>query len=221
MKVLALDLSTSTGFAFFEGGRFIEAGTIVYPCENYKGEIRTFKDYPKEYPNNFIECAEGMAEGIGEVLDRYQPDVVVIEEINLARQRLSNKLLDFIHFATIKKLNEKGLRIQFLTTRCWRMATGCYASAEDKKMNSKISRMKTTRKKELEKLLKDGIISEAEFKKQSIQPVKIDGKVIGRKQFKHFAVKLASEIVGKELSLNLNDAADAILLAKAYILLHR
>jgi hypothetical protein len=212
MRILSLDLSTHTGWCVIEeDGSIPNYGLINIKVKDYKAEIKTWKDYPPSYPINFINAADEMAMKVMELYHKFKPDYVVYEEINIARQRLSNKLLDFIHYAVIKALLP-FLHPSALTSKCWRDLTGCYATKEDKKLNSKISKLKSKRKKDLV----EANVGEQLLINESKKAIKIDGKVVGRVTKKHMSVRLVNELLGTSFKLNDNDITDAILLGMAF-----
>jgi len=194
MKIVALDLSTNTGVAVLNNGKVVSFETVRRKIEHYVHEIRTYEDYPPEYPFNFLDAANDLAEKLMAIVATHKPDLVVIEEVNKARARFSQKALEYIHFAVITKLRADGIKPKFLTQRCWRDKVGAYASKEDKYLNAKIGREK---------------------RKTGKKQAKIDGKVVGRRTTKHFSVREANRIFGLELILKDNDAADALCLAAA------
>lgn len=213
MKVLALDLSTSTGWSLFDKLTPLEYGTLEkVETRDYKQEIRSWKDYPDSYPMNLMETAAKVAKMCGDLFEEYEPDVVVIEEINKGRARISQKLLGFIQMAVADILISRGATVKYLTTECWRNMTNCRQSKDEKNWNAKIARMKKKRKEDLAKLVKSKEMTKVEARKLEILPVKIDGKVAGKKGQKDYALRRVQEIFGFELRKKDNDAADALLL---------
>lgn len=216
MKILALDPSTSTGWSLFDKLTPLEYGTLdKVETRDYKQEIRTWKDYPDSYPMNLMETAAKVAKMCGDLYDKYEPDLVVVEEINKGRARISQKLLGFIQMAIADILISKGATVKYLTTDCWRNLTKCRSSKEEKNFNAKIARIKKKRKEELVAMVKSGEITKDEAEKMSKLPAKIDGKVVGKKGTKDYAIRRVYDIFGFELKKKENDAADALLLGLA------
>lgn len=214
MKILALDLSTSTGWALFNKLTPISWGTLNKRSPaNYKADIKSYEDYPEEYPKNFIDAARAIAQDCARLANEHNPDTIIIEEINQARSRLSQKILGFIHFAVCEELGNYD--IKYLTSTCWRKLTDCYATKEDRNLNARISRHKKKRKEKLKKQLTNGEISDKDFKQKSKQPIKLDGKIVGSRNFKHHALRKVEDLLGIELKMKENDAADALLLGYA------
>jgi len=216
MKLLALDLSTSTGWSLFHKLTPLEYGTLEkIETRDYKQEIRSWKDYPDAYPENLMETAGKVAKMCGELYDAYEPDIVIIEEINKGRARISQKLLAFIQMAVTDILLSKGAKVKFLTTDCWRNITNSRSTKEDRNFNAKIARIKKKRKVELDKQVKAGELTKVEAAKKAKLPAKIDGKVVGKRGTKDYAIRRVKDIFGFELIKKENDAADALLLGIA------
>lgn len=194
MKILSLDLSTSTGYAILENSKLLDYGIITRKIPEFKMNIVKYTDYPESYPNNFIKTAILVASDCMKLLKEHKPDLVVIEETNLSRQRFSQKALEFIHFSVCTTLMKHKQEFKYLTQTCWRQAVGAYATAEDKKMSAKASRYR---------------------KKNNVKIAVIDGKIYGKKTSKHHSVRVANELFGLDLILKDNDIADAINLAVA------
>lgn len=196
MKILALDLSTSVGWAFFDKRKLEDYDFFKIDVVEWKSDIRSYKDYPGTYPQNFIEAAEEIAEKLVRLDLHFGPDLILIEETNQSRQRFSNKILEFIHFAANKALPKE--KVNYITQMCWRASVGAYATKEDKKLNAKISRLKKKMKERGEK-----------------GPIKIDGKVVGRRTTKHHSIRVVKEEFGIDLMMKENDVADAICIGLA------
>lgn len=196
MKVIALDVSTKTGWAIFHDGQPISWGT-VFPD-------KTVKDFG-QYPQNYVLLAEYLVEQVmsklfgddgDHSLLRNPPFEVVIEETNAGRQNYSQKMLEFLHFVLIKRLAALGVTPKYIRSGEWRGATESKMTKEEKSLNAKIGRIK---------------------KKTGKKLAKIDGKVVGKKGKKHVAIRRVGEIFGIELKRKDEDAADALLLGLGYI----
>lgn len=128
-KVLALDLSTSTGWALLEGEELLAYGALDAPSTN-KGS----------YPWNYLNVAKQLALSVKAVVDQHKPNLVVIEELNAARQRHSQKLLSFIHFAVLDQL-EWVQEVVYVDTSAWRKTLGIKLTKEQRQQN-KLSKAK-------------------------------------------------------------------------------
>lgn len=196
MKVLALDISTYTGYAV------LERHENTYGLWSY-GTI--FNDQSVlefgQYPYCYLSAAEAIAFKLRDVVFRLQPDAIVIEETNKAKARYTQKILEFIHCCLLKELSKTPYRdrVHYINTSDWRQSLDVYLSKEDKKNNSKLSKAKSKAKKE---------------------GVKLDKKSLGirgRVNKKHVAIRTANEMFGLSLIKKDEDVADAICLGAAYI----
>lgn len=201
-KILALDISTKTGWAVFArkpGGapRRVDSGTLSEA--EYSG---TFK-----YPWNLLDRVLKYKDLVAKLIARHGPDYIVIEETNLGSSRYTQKALEFIHLAILSYIyarsQQTGLpkleNVVYLSTTTWRSAIGLYLSEDDKKNNKKL--------KEIKKMSKDAK-KRNELKKQF--------GVTGAKTPKHVAVRYANEKYGLSLLEGQNDEAEALCLGDAF-----
>lgn len=195
MKILALDISSqSTGWAHLYG----EAGAESVPALARYGTLHNVgpaKAYAQgEYPWSYVAAAQSMALQIRHLLDEELPDVVVIEETNQGKNRYTQKILEFIHLATLEHL--AGLptrpRVTYVSTSEWRRVLGLYMSKEDRKKNAT-----------LRKGLSNGL---------SKKEIGIRGKVTS----KHVTLRWVNEVFGLALRPTDNDIADAIAVGAAF-----
>lgn len=203
MKLLSLDISTNTGWSFFEGDNLVEYGKYEINVKDYKAEIKSYLDYPKAYPKNFIDASYEQLEQIKPLLEKFKPDLVVIEETNKSRQRFSQKLLEWTHFVVVSYLLEIDQKFQYLTTFCWRKQVKCFLKEwpEHKKYNILVGK---ARKK-------------TEPTKTGSRVAKIDGKIVSTINQKKLSVILVNQYYGLELKLTDDDVADSINLGRAAI----
>ena len=189
-KVLALDISSSAGFAYFHG-ELREYGLTALP-----NIIHSYG----QYPWSFHHAAKDMAARLYERVVHFNPDVVVIEETNLARARYSQKFLEFTHAYLLELLKVKGVTVIYVSSSSWRSTLGLVMSKEDKRNNAKLSRAE---------------------KKAREAGTKVDKKSLGirgKVGKKHLAIRYVNDTYGLNLKVKDNDIADAICLGTAYIL---
>lgn len=198
MKVLALDASTHAGWFFLEGEpgdlkpKILDHGLI----EN-EGTIKTFGDYPWSY----VHAATNIANQLADLVTRFTPDVVVVEETNLGRARYSQKILEFIHLSLLCQI--MAVKVIYISSSVWRQTIGLSLSREDKKNNNKIYRAK--------KFARETGFSLAESKTR----LGLKGK--GKINKKHVAVRYANELYPElKFKVKDNDRADALCLGLAY-----
>lgn len=198
--ILTLDLSTNTGYAVLS-----DASGTLHPT--HWGVLHVEPNTLK-YPLNYIERAEGVAKRVYDVLIRMSKrdqvddlEAIVIEETNGSKSRYTQKMLEFIHMAVIKKLWTYGLesKIVYVNTSDWRKTIGVQLTAEDKKQNAKLSKAKSAAKKAGAKLDK---------KKLGIR-----GKITK----KHIAIRAVNEAFNLDFKPKDNDMAEAICIGLAYI----
>lgn len=190
MRVLGLDISSKAGWAFREDDQpYVFGGLkLDHPIISYG-----------EYPWNFDSASNIMAAQLHEMVLRFKPDVIVIEETNLGKSRYAQKSLEFTHKALLQLLKGYPSKIIYLSSSSWRQALGLQMSKEDKKNNAKLSKAKK---------------AAAEY------GVKLDKKTLGVKgkiNKKHLALRYVNETFGLNLKVKDNDAADAICLVAAYL----
>lgn len=157
------------------------------------------------YPVSYIKWSGKCYAKILDLIDKYQPSVLVIEETSKGSKNAhSQKILEYIHFRVANYIMESGSPVIYMMTEEWRRIVGCLMTKEEKKQN------KTVR----------------EAHKEGTKIVKNEkGKRIGIIGKKHVNVRRANELFGPSLrepfKLNDEDKADGILLNYAYHLRQR
>jgi len=190
MRVLALDLSTYTGYAVLDTTKstyYLHTyGTVSSPSN-----IDGFGKYPYSYVN----MAEYIGTALKGVISDFEPDRIVIEETNKSRARYSQKILEYIHYAVLRYIRELHYadNVVYINTSVWRKKLDVYLSKEDKKNNTKVS--------------------VAKRKNQSKKELGLKGKITK----KHVAIRVVNERFGLSLIRKDEDIADAICLGAAYI----
>lgn len=190
--ILALDLSSKPGIAFFLDGKLKRCETIFL---NHRAA-----DFGA-YPFSYVKYAELIADKIiivADLLYTNHPDMeVVIEETTAGRNNYSQKLLEFVHFCVLKELRELKVPISYVRTGVWRKAVGGNLNPDEKKLNVKVRAIKKQTNKKL---------------------AKIDGKVVGKVTRKHSSLRCFKEHFGIEKQLKDNDAVEAALLGLAFLM---
>jgi len=83
-KLISIDSSSSkTGWALFENAKYIKSGVINLDTNERK----------KKYKNNSDKRIEDMCLSIIDLLKRYQPDIIVIEKLNVGRNMVAVRAL--------------------------------------------------------------------------------------------------------------------------------
>lgn len=193
-RILALDVSSKTGWASMvstDNGIILEAHGIVPQIHEPEGC----------YPNTYVDWACLIFEKIEELIIKYRPDVLAIEETCAGSKSVySQKILEFCHFMLASFIKESNMKVMYLLTGEWRNLVGCKMTAEESKHNKAVR----------------------EYKKKNKTKVAYneEGKRIGIKTKKHVNIRRANEIFGKWLKEPLQkkneDEADALLLGFCY-----
>lgn len=193
MRVLALDYSTHAGFALFDYGGLMKYGTLHAGCVLKESGA---------YPWNYVGVADHQAAQVSHELIRvFDPQVVVIEETNGSKNRYTQKLLEFLHYALLDQLHHEypQIRVVYVNTGDWRKNLGIWLSKDQKKQNAKLSKAKSAAKKSGTKLDKVAL--------------GIRGKITK----KHAAVAYVNHRFGFKLKVKDNDTAEAICIGLAFL----
>jgi hypothetical protein len=142
--VLSIDYSTSsTGWALFnlKNKELLEYGLIK---PKVKGITKM------KYPVKQLSVQLNIADRLFELIHLYNPDVIVMEEVNLHKNRLAGKTLDGGHFIFYNKIIDYLDRLVMIDSdgmTGWRTMLGLRLSAADrlhnkeaKKLNKKIAK---------------------------------------------------------------------------------
>jgi hypothetical protein len=145
MRVLALDLSTHTGYALFEGEKGTKPKLLQHGTVDYDKKLFDLGPYPHAY----WKSSQRMAALIHfQVSHADVPvDVIVIEEINGGRDRYVQKWLENIHTAVLQHFNGfwPKTNIVYLNSdgaTGWRPNLGLRLTKDQKKANAKLSKAK-------------------------------------------------------------------------------
>jgi hypothetical protein len=125
MKVLALDISSKTGWAFFDNNQLKEYGLL---------EI---KSGSKEYPFGITEWSKKNAQAIINLIDSKQVDLIIVERTNSSSFRSSQSFLEYTHCFFIDSIVIKGdkNKLHYMDTSKWRSICGLKLSKEQKLQN--------------------------------------------------------------------------------------
>lgn len=199
-SILALDVSTKTGYAF-------AISTAKELALKGYGVLPQIHKPKGEYPGVYIDWSILCFNEIKILIDRFKPEVLIVEETSKgSKNAMSQKVLEYIHYNLAKYIKETNTRSTYLLTEQWRREIGCQMNDNEKLKNKAVR----TYKKEFEK--KNG-------KKTSIA-YDINGKRIGLIGRKHVNIRRVSEIFEGQLKEPLKrkdeDLADGLGLAAAY-----
>jgi hypothetical protein len=199
-KVLALDVSTKTGYAF------ATSSLSGIKLHDY-GTLKQIHQPDSDYPGSFVDWAHMCFDKIMELIDKFKPEVLVVEETSKgSKNAMSQKILEYIHYLLAKFIKESGIKSVYIMTEQWRREIGCKMNDEEKAKNKAVRDYKKAYKK------KHG-------KKTSVA-YDINGKRIGIVGRKHLNIRRANEIFGDQLKTPLRrkdeDLADGLGLLASY-----
>lgn len=200
MNVIALDLATKCGWAFYLDGKLIRYGTV---WADKKAE-----DFGL-YPFNYVLLAQHTAHRLYQqvvkpCLVEAKGDVhIVVEETTSSQSNYSQKKIEFVHYAILQLL--QGMRVWYVRDQTWKSKVGARLNKEERALNKKIKDYKEENKRE------DGKTVLAKFD--------LDGqglKVVGKRTSQHVYLRALQEQLGIALDLKDEDAGAAILLGLAF-----
>jgi hypothetical protein len=188
LRTLALDLSTKTGWALFEGDKLIESGSIPQvKIEDFN--VNADPNFSPHYPWNMMKGAATLAANVTDLVWLKEPGYIVTENTVKGRNRHTQRILEWIHLEVLRLLCSRPYfsdithRFSYMDPSEWRKIVDMRLSNEQKKNNRDVSA----------------------------------GKKRGRIGKKHLSVAMANEKFNLKLKLKDNDQADAILLGLAFV----
>jgi hypothetical protein len=190
VRWLGLDLSTKPGIALAEHSTVGQLPVLI-DRKSYQVKVEG------TFPFDAIDAAEKVADIVQEWYERHSPDKVIIEQSNKGRSRYTQKKLEFIHSAVLRRLRLKGAYILYIDTSEWRRLLEQKLSKEDRKNNAAVSKAKKT---------------------DDFHAAKKAAGVKGRITGKHLAVNWCNAFYDLGLKMKDNDVADAICLIAAAVL---
>jgi len=202
MNLVSLDISTKSGWAFYLNGKLIRFGTLW--ANSVVGDHGL-------YPFNYVNWAEHTANRIfNEIVQPALDDksksefgntplYIICEETTTSQNNYSQKKLEFLHFALIKKLG--GLQVFYVRDGYWKGVVGARLNAAEREINRLVKEYKEDTGEKLAKLdLGDGR----------------GYRVVGRITPQHCYIRALKEHFNLDLAVKDEDAAAAILLGLAF-----
>lgn len=236
MRLLGLDISTKTGFSLLEPFGLIAHGVIQSKVVG--------NEESDDYPFNYLDMAKFTANKVKGLVEKFEPDAIIIEETNKGRNRYHQKQLEFLHFAIAEELRRfTEVKVKYISTSHWRKLIKLDMSKEDREYNalhkSKKNQFKDDFKEEVYALIGPEvkeelalIESKRELRKisrlydlviQSIvseqvgkHRVKIEGKVSSAISKKDLSVDLVNRVFGTSFKGRDNDICDSVCLCLGY-----
>ena len=199
-RVLSLDVSTKTGWASLLSA---ESGMTL---EGY-GTLSAIHQPDSAYPGSYVDWAKACFAKILELVNKYKPDVLVIEETSKgSKNAMSQKILEYIHYLLAELIQKTPFRSVYVLTEQWRREIGCKMNDAEKEKNKEVRDYKKAYEKEHGKKTKIAY--------------DINGKRIGLVGRKHVNIRRVSEIFAGQLKKPLlrkdEDLADGLGLAACY-----
>lgn len=199
-KVLSLDISTKTGWAFAISS---DSGMEL---EDY-GTLDQIHEPFGIYPDNYVTWAYRCFDSVLGLISKFEPEVLVIEETSKgSKNAMSQKILEWLHFLIARYIKEKKIDRSYIMTESWRREIGCKMNDAEKLKNKQVRDYKKTYQK------KHG--------KKTTVAYDINGKRIGLSGRKHINIRRVNEIFGDQLKEPLKrkdeDQADALGLLASY-----
>jgi archaellum biogenesis ATPase FlaH len=188
MRVLALDVSTKTGFAILDGEPGLIPVIKSFGVLENEMKVRGFRG--EKYPWDFMAAAKRIASSVEDLLVNEKFDYFVIEETNSGGRasRYSQKILEWLHFAILEVLDRQDGQVIYINSAEWRRVVGARLTREDKALNAKVSRLKKSGDKE------------------ALHALGVRGKI----NKKHVALRYVNNSFKLDLKVKDNDIADAI-----------
>ena len=124
MKVLSLDVSTITGYAF---GIMDDSGVTLKDFGTIPKVTKPAGDYPK----NYYEWAHKNFIAVLEMIEKYEPDHLVIESTSKgSKNALSQQILEWSHFLIAGWIIQNKMPVTYFQTGAWRVLVGAKMTAD-------------------------------------------------------------------------------------------
>lgn len=141
MKVLSLDISTKTGWALFDVGQGIKL--LDYGLLLSKEEGIKYDKFDANSIQLILKTVDNFSSLIKELIIKASPDLIVVEQTNLGRQRIVQKLLEWLHFCCISIVRDlSGDYPSFIDSSEWRKIVNLKLTKEDKDRNKALKKCK-------------------------------------------------------------------------------
>lgn len=136
MRLLSLDISTSTGWAIFENGSLIK-----YGLSSFKSKQIDYKKTTTESMKAMVESCRLFSKFVCEMIKDHKIDQVVIEQTNNGRARFTQKMLEWLHWNVCESVNSVlGDYPNYMDSSEWRKLVGLALNKEDKANNKAVSK---------------------------------------------------------------------------------
>ncbi len=138
-KILALDLSTYTGWAVLDAvsGNLLDYGNLVCTVEDFNVNGRP--ETSPLYPRNIKLAADDMGLQVYNLICSISPTVVIIENTVKGRNRHTQRILEWIHKSVFDAVGPE-YKIVYLDPSQWRKELELRMSKEDKDNNVQVKK---------------------------------------------------------------------------------
>jgi hypothetical protein len=140
MRILSLDISSKTGFALHDNENLLEHGLIRVEIKDFN--VNDDPNKQPAYPKNLKDAAREMADLLLVLIQRTNPQEIVIENTVKGKNRHTQRLLEWLHFAVIENIYSINRDFHYLDPSEWRSILEIRLSKEDKKNNRMVSKGK-------------------------------------------------------------------------------
>lgn len=209
MTLLALDISTKTGWALFENGAPIKYGLL-------SREVSWDVD---EYPKNFVIATKEMVDKIISLVESLpQVTEIAVEETNKTGRfgsRHSQKILEFIHHEFNRRLFSSIISVKYINTSDWRKTlklSVAEARKAAKPFQKQLADMKRALSSEQDRKRKSSLKKQIQEFTKDLKKKCIHGKI----DKKSISVAYVNATFGFDFKKGDNDITDAICLGVAY-----
>jgi hypothetical protein len=146
VRILALDLSTKTGWSCFDDGKLVDSGTLT-KVEIHDFNVNKHPNLSGHYPRNIANAAKDVAAHVARLVVDVAPDIVVVENSVKGRNRHTQRYIEWMHLYVLIALN---FNVTYMDPSEWRKIVDLRLSKVDKDNNKAVKkkekRGKITRK---------------------------------------------------------------------------
>jgi len=198
MRLLALDIASTTGYAVFSNRQLTSYGSVV---ANKKSNL--------PYPQDVAYAAYQIASVCWNLCIQESPEIIVVEDTNPGGRanRRSQKMLEFVHAYFLEKA--AALDVRYMSTRQWRdTILSIKLDDNDKAKNKKINEIRSKARKTSSSKKEERLI---------INKLKKEAGLSGKINKKHATIHWVNKIYGLSLTATQDDIADAIAIGSAFL----
>jgi uncharacterized protein YaeQ len=193
-RYISLDISTNTGYAIFDDNNLIKYGVFTKKVKDYKADIKSYKDFPENYPYNYLVTANTISAMCLNIILDNNIDTVIIEHPEQSKQRMSQRLLEWVHLSLVQKLKRLKIPFKYILVKDWRQIVNCYIKhwPDLHAQNKEIRKIKNKTGKKI---------------------AMIEGKRVGKVNQKKLSILIANNTYS--LNIKNDNIADAINMGRA------